>query len=50
MMGFLKAHAPILLALFSVVAAFGGTWPGSKIQASGGFALEPGLTLPRRPG
>ncbi|MFE9454343.1 hypothetical protein [Streptomyces sp. NPDC006739] len=38
MMDFLKDHATTLLALFTVVVAFAGTWLGAKVQANGGVA------------
>ncbi|MEU2074990.1 hypothetical protein [Streptomyces sp. NPDC013489] len=38
MIEFLKDHSTILLALLTVVAAFGGTWLGSRIQAKSGLA------------
>ncbi|MFJ8297788.1 hypothetical protein ACIQ9R_18135 [Streptomyces sp. NPDC094447] len=38
MIEFLKDHSTLLLALVSVVAAFGGTWLGSRIQAKSGLA------------
>lgn len=36
MTDFLKEHATTLVALFTVVVAFGGTWLGAKVQAGGG--------------
>ncbi|MFI1285197.1 hypothetical protein ACH4U5_31325 [Streptomyces sp. NPDC020858] len=38
MMDFLREHSTILLALFTVIVAFGGTWLGAHVQASGGIA------------
>ncbi|MFE6020812.1 hypothetical protein ACFQ6O_30070 [Streptomyces sp. NPDC056441] len=38
MMDFLKEHATTVVALFTVVVAFGGTWLGAKVQANGGVA------------
>ncbi|MFE7810238.1 hypothetical protein ACFU51_37385 [Streptomyces sp. NPDC057430] len=38
MMDFLKEHATTVIALFTVVVAFGGTWLGAKVQAGGGVA------------
>ncbi|MFC8506311.1 hypothetical protein ACFU3J_11975 [Streptomyces sp. NPDC057411] len=38
MMDFLKEHATTMVALFTVVVAFGGTWLGAKVQANGGVA------------
>ncbi|MGW8505183.1 hypothetical protein [Streptomyces sp. CLCI03] len=38
MMDFLKEHATILLAVFTGVVAFAGTWLGAKVQAGGGVA------------
>ncbi|MGA5068844.1 hypothetical protein ACPB9E_34590 [Streptomyces exfoliatus] len=35
---FLKEHATALVALFTVVVAFAGTWLGAKVQAGGGVA------------
>lgn len=37
-LNFLREHSTILLALFTVVTAFGGTWLGSHLQAKGGLA------------
>jgi len=37
-MEFLREHSTFLLAVFTVLIAFAGTWLGAKVQASGGIA------------
>jgi len=38
MMEFLGEHSTLLLAVFTVLVAFGGTWLGAKVQAGAGVA------------